>query len=63
MTTTEHDDQCERLSSFYICHCAKRERLARWRWRHDHRGKGQAADQYVTMTLRDFVALLGGETS
>lgn len=30
---------------------------------HKRRGKGQPGDQYVTMTLRDFVALLGGETS
>lgn len=26
------------------------------------RGKGKALDQYVICTLRDFVALLGGET-
>lgn len=29
---------------------------------HKRRGKGQALDQYVTLTVRDFVALLGGET-
>lgn len=29
---------------------------------HKRRGKGQPLDQYVTMTVRDFVALLGGET-
>ncbi|UAJ79977.1 hypothetical protein IT072_02550 [Leifsonia sp. ZF2019] len=28
---------------------------------HKRRGKGQALDQYVTMTVRDLVALLGGE--
>ncbi|UAJ78341.1 hypothetical protein IT072_13850 [Leifsonia sp. ZF2019] len=30
---------------------------------HKRRGKGQALDQYVTMTVRDLIALLGGETS
>jgi hypothetical protein len=30
---------------------------------HKRRGKGQAADQYVTMTVRDLIALLGGETA
>jgi hypothetical protein len=29
---------------------------------HKRRGKGQALDQYVTLTVRDFIALLGGET-
>lgn len=24
-----HDDQCERLPDFYICHCSKRARIAR----------------------------------
>lgn len=24
-----HDDQCEQLPDFYLCHCRKRERLAR----------------------------------
>lgn len=23
----EHDEQCERLSTFFLCHCAKRARL------------------------------------
>jgi hypothetical protein len=27
---------------------------------HKRRGKGHALDQYVTMTVRDFVVLLGG---
>lgn len=25
----KHDDECEKLPDFYICHCYKRERLAR----------------------------------
>jgi hypothetical protein len=29
---------------------------------HKRARKGQALDQYVTCTLRDFIALLGGET-
>lgn len=29
---------------------------------HKRRGKGRALDQYVTMTVRDLVALLGGAT-
>jgi hypothetical protein len=29
---------------------------------HKRRGKGAALDQYVTLTVRDFIALLGGET-
>jgi hypothetical protein len=30
---------------------------------HKRRGKGQGLDQYVTMTVRDLIALLGGETA
>lgn len=30
---------------------------------HKRRGKGQAADQYVTMTLRDLIVLLGGDAA
>lgn len=25
----EHDEECERVENFYLCHCAKRERLSR----------------------------------
>lgn len=30
---------------------------------HKRRGKGDAADQYVTLTLRDFAILLGAEVT
>ena len=30
---------------------------------HKRRGKGDAADQYVTLTLRDFAILLGAEVA
>lgn len=29
MTTETHDEHCERLPNFGLCHCRKRERLAR----------------------------------
>jgi hypothetical protein len=29
MSEQKHDEQCERMPNFYLCHCAKRDRLAR----------------------------------